>query len=260
MADASSENIRKRHIERQKRRMRQMKRRRIITVSLLISIVFLIIIFFTPLFNIRKIEVVGNSKIETAQIEENLTLALGKNIFRYRSGSAVKKIKSIPYVSAAYVKKHVFSCKLTVTVEECTPAAYLAVGEKSVVLDANLKVLEVLDEVKYNIPEILDVVAVDIKPGEKITLQDNDTANAVSTCIPVLVNEGIIDGVKHISFKDLKNVTFNYQNRLDVICGTTDDFEKKIKFFYQAINSKSLTENSRGTIDLSVPGQAVYDP
>lgn len=260
VADATAESIRKRHIERQRKRIRQMKRRRVITISLLIIIVLLIIIFFTPLFNIRRIEITGNKRVSTAEIEEKLDGCAGKNIFRCTTGSPSKNIKNIPYVDDVKISKSVFSCKLTVVVTECVPAAFIKVGEKNAIIDKQLKVLEVVDNVENDIPEIIDVSAVDINPGKTITLQNEEALNAVKVCIPAIANEGISEGVEYISFKDLSNITFNYQDRLDVMCGDTGDFEKKIKFFNQAINSKKLTEKSRGTIDLSVSGQAVYTP
>lgn len=260
MANATPENIRRRHIERQKKRIRQMKRRRIITISLLISIVLLIVIFFTPLFDIRKIEVEGNSKITTAEINDCLDNTIGKNIFRYRTGTPIKNLKKIPYLNTAEINKSVFSCKLTVAITECIPAAIIEVGEKKVIIDSSLKVLEVVDQTDLNLPVITDITLLDIKPGSKITLQNEETLNIISLAIPVFEKEGLLEGVQYISFKDTENITFNYQDRLDVICGDSLEFEKKIKLFNQAINTTTLTENSRGTIDLSVLGQAVYTP
>lgn len=260
MADASAESIRKRHIERQRKRIRQMKRRRVITVSLLILIALLIIIFFTPIFNIRRIEVTGNNKVTTEEIEECLQKSIGKNIFRYRVGTPIKNIKNIPYVSAVTIDKSVFSSKLTVNVTECVPAAFVEVGEKSVVIDSGLKVLEVVDTVESDIPKITDVTAMNVKPGDVITLQNEEALEAITVCIPVIANEGLAEGVEYISFKDINDITFNYQGRLDVLCGSSADFEKKIKLFNQAISTTKISENSRGTIDLSVLGQAVYTP
>lgn len=260
MADASVESIKKRHIERQRKRVRQMKRRRVITISLLILIVLLIIIFFTPLFNIKKIEVSGNSKVSAAEIERCLENSIGKNIFRYRTGTPVKNIKSIPYINTVEIDKSVFSGRLTVAVTECIPAAYIEAGEKNIIIDSELKVLEVTDSVEEDIPRITDVLAIDINPGSKITLQNEDALAALTVCVPAIAGEGLLEGIEYISFKDVNNITFNYQNRLDVLCGSSVDFEKKIKLFNQSINTKTLAGNSRGTIDLSVTGQAVYSP
>lgn len=260
MADATSENIRKRHLERQQKRIRQMKRRRIITVSFLGLLVLLIIIFFTPLFNIRSIAIEGTQRVQTSEIEQCLDKCKGKNIFRYGTGNPIKKMEAIPYVDSASISKSIFSCKITVKVTESTPAAYIEVGEKKVIIDDELKVLEVADSFDGDVPRIIDVSTLEIKPGSTLSLQSEDILNALKTCMAVISAENLLEGIEYISFKDLNSIVFNYQERLDVICGNTDNFERKIKLFSQAISTSTLTENSRGTIDLSVTGQAVYAP
>ena len=260
MADATAESIRRRHIERQKRRIRQMKRRRCVTVSVLIMIVFIIIIFFTPLFNIRRIEVIGNQKVSTTEIEGKLENCIGKNIFRYGTGTAENNIKSIPYVDTAKISKSFFSSKITATVTECIPAGFMEVGEKKVVVDKQLKVLEVVDSVETDIPKIEGVAVHDVNPGSVIALKNENSLKTVQLCINSIAAEGLLNGVKYISFEDSDNIKFNYQNRLDVVCGNTQNFEKKIKLFNQALNTEKLSDKSRGTIDLSVTGQAVYTP
>lgn len=260
MADATSENIRKRHIERQQKRIRQMKQRRIITISLLALLVILIIILFTPLFNIRKIAVEGTERVNPAQIEECLEKCLGRNIFRYRTGAPVKRMKAIPYVDNVTIDKSAFSGKLTITVTESIPAAYVEVGEKKIIVDSALKVLEVTDSFEGDVPRIIDVSTMEIKPGKTLSLQSEDALNALKTVISVISRENLLSGIEYISFKDLNSIIFNYQERLDVVCGSVENFENKIKLFSQAIGTSTLTENSRGTIDLSVTGQAVYTP
>lgn len=260
MADSANENIRKRHIERQRKRIRQIKRRRYTTVSVLILIILFIIIFFTPIFKIRRIETQGNQRVSVEEIEGKLEGCMGKNIFRYRTGQAVKNIKTIPYIDTVEIKKSVFSSKVTVNVTECVPAAYFEAGEKKILVDKQLKVLEVVEDVAQDVPKITDVSVVQVNPGNGVGLENDDIFNTVKTSVLTISNEGLLEGVEYISFKDSNNITFNYEERLDVICGNTDNFEKKIKLFNQAIHTEKLSDKSRGTIDLSVSGQAVYTP
>ena len=80
------------------------------------------------------------------------------------------------------------------------------------------------------------------------------------SCIENMEKAGIIADITVMSFEDMTNITFNYQNRLDVICGTHIDFQRKLALFKEAVNSNKLTENSRGTINLSTTGKAIYTP
>lgn len=260
VSDSTQESIRRRHLERKRRRIAEMKRRRIITISLLILIVLSIIIFFTPIFKVRKIEIVGNVRVEATEIQSKLEPCMGKNIFRFRTKKPINNIKTIAYIDTVSIKKSPIKSKIIVRVTECEPAAYIEAGEKNIILDRNMKVLEIVEKVDLEIPVIRDVTASGVNLGAVVSLQNESTLNAVKTCIGEMTDEGILSGVKYISFKEIGNITFNYQDRLDVKCGRIDDFEKKIKIFNQAINSPKLTEKSRGTIDLSTTGQAVYTP
>ena len=145
-------------------------------------------------------------------------------------------------------------------IKECIPAGFFEVGEKCVLVDEKLKVLEVTDKIEYDVPVIEDVTVVQVNPGSVVTLENEEIFNVVKKCLTAITEEGIIDGVKYISFENSENITFNYQDRLDVICGSTDNFKKKIKLFNQALNTQKLSDKSRGTIALSVSGQAVYTP
>ena len=79
-------------------------------------------------------------------------------------------------------------------------------------------------------------------------------------CLEEMKKIGILGGVRTISVADAGNITFNYEDRLDAICGSSVDLEKKLGYFKSAANSNRLTENSRGTIDLTTTGKAIYSP
>ncbi|MBR4173052.1 MAG: hypothetical protein IKR46_01615, partial [Clostridia bacterium] len=98
------------------------------------------------------------------------------------------------------------------------------------------------------------------KVGETVAFKDSEVQKTVMSCIENMDKAGILEGVTAMSFADMTNITFNYQNRLDVICGTHIDFQRKLALFKEAVNSYKLTENSRGTINLSTTGKAIYTP
>ena len=96
--------------------------------------------------------------------------------------------------------------------------------------------------------------------GTVISLDDNGKLKTVLSVLEQFRKSGLMSGVTVINFEDIDNITFNYQNRLDGICGPYVDFSRKLSLFREAITSNRLTENSRGTIDLTKKGHAVYRP
>lgn len=257
---STDENIRLRHIKRQNEIRRSMKRRRITFYVIVSALILSIILFFTPLFNIKKIDISGNNKIETAQIKQAIGSVEEDNLFRLNTKKLVENVKTISYVNDVTIKKSIFPVGLRVTVDECIPAGYILYSEQYVILDSTLKVLEVSPTPIEGICEISGLSVMSAPPGAIITADDNDKLASVIDCMQIFSQQELMASINAVNFSDVNNITFTYENRLNVVCGSTVDFSKKIGMFKKAVNSSKLTSNSRGTIDISISGKAIYTP
>ncbi|MDD6214271.1 MAG: FtsQ-type POTRA domain-containing protein [Firmicutes bacterium] len=253
-------NIQSRHDQRRRKRIREQKIRRTVFFSVLILIAVLVVMFFTPLFNIRSVTVVGNDKVSTEKVDSEIGGIKGKNLFLTTKRSIVKKLSGIPYVEKVTVVKKPIGASVTVEIDEAKTIAAINTGSGFIAIDKNGKVLEKLAEKPENVPEVDGLNVTSSNEGEQLTLNDAEIQQRVMSCLDYMQRADIISGITAISFEDMTNITFNYQNRLDVICGTPIDFQRKLGLFKEAINSSVLTENSRGTINLSTTGKAIYSP
>ncbi|MBR3792161.1 MAG: FtsQ-type POTRA domain-containing protein [Clostridia bacterium] len=258
--DRSAENIRIRHSKRQKQRKMMMKRRRIIFFSTVGLILLSIILFFTPLFNIKNINITGNSKVETAEIKQIIGSVEEENLFRLRAKKIIANIKTVPYVEDVSIKKRIFPVGINVEVIECIPVGYIQNNESYIIFDKTFKVLEITDAPLENVTEMLGIAVTSSQEGAVMTTDDSEKLSEISQVCARLIDEEIISKIGTISFEDMNNIKFTYENRLDVICGSVVDFSKKIGMFKKAVASSKLTENSRGTIDISISGKAIYTP
>ena len=254
----------RRQNERKRKRIRTMKIRRTVFFSTIACIIIYIILFHTPLFKIRSIDVQGNSKIEASEILTRIGDVENKNLFRAKISSMKKELLKIPYVKTVDIDRVVFKSKLSVNIEECAEAASISGDAGFVIIDKNAKVLSETAEKPTGVPEIIGLSATNIALGEKLKIGDKDKErfDIVLFCLNEMSRHEILNGVTNISVADIGNITFNYENRLDAICGSNVDLQKKIGFFKSALSSPQLTENSRGTIDLtnSGEGKAIYTP
>lgn len=255
-----SEDIHIRHAKRQQERRRAMKRRRITFFTVLAIIVLSVILFFTPIFNIRKIEIMGNTRIETPQIKQAVGSVEQENLFRVSAKKIKEDIKKIPYIDDVDIEKSIFPVGLKINVLECQPIGYIVYNEQYVILDKNMKVLEILESPMEGLAEILGVTTVGATPGSIIASEDAQKLLEISECIGILIDEEIMQNTNSVAFTDINNITLTYENRLDIVCGSSLDFSDKIKMLKKALNSNTLTANSRGTINLSISGKAVYTP
>ena len=258
--DRSSENLRARHIQRQKQRRKVMKRRRIMFFTVSALILLSIVLFFTPLFNIKNIEVAGNTKVEIAQIKQAIGSVEEDNLFRLNTKKIITNIKTIPYIDDVVIKKKIFPAGINVDVVECVPVGYIQNNESYIILDKNFKVLETIDVPMENVAQIMGVSVTASSEGAVISTDDQEKQTTMIEICNVLVEDGLISKIGTINFSDMNNISFTYENRLDVICGSVVDFSKKIGMFEKAVTSSKLTDNSRGTIDISISGKAIYTP
>lgn len=253
-------DIQARHDERRKKRIREQKMRRIAFFSFLALVAVLIVMFLTPLFNIKNVEIVGNSRISNEEVVNTIGEIAGKNLFAYRKGKIKSRLNALPYTDKVTVRKKAFPPTIIIDIKECVPAFQAEYAGAYAVVDKYGKVLEQTADKLEGVPVMEGVSITSAKTGEAVAFKDSETQKIIMSCIENMEKSGIIEGTTVISFADMTNITFNYQNRLDVICGTHIDFQRKLALFKEAVNSNKLTENSRGTINLSTTGKAIYTP
>ena len=258
-SDRQNESIRKRHSKRQQKRRRQQLMRRYISLGTLSVLLLCIIIFLTPLFDIRAVNITGNVKIESAELESALGGFMGENLLLTTSGDVEKALSSFAYADEVSLKRGLFPPSVTVELVECEPAVYLMHNKSFVIIDKTAKILEV-SEIKPEISELAGLKLTSANEGETLSLDDNGKLKTVISLLESFEKSGLMSGVTKINLEDIDNITFNYENRIDGICGPYVDFTRKLGLFREAITSNKLTENSRGTIDLTKTGKAVYTP
>ena len=257
--EGHEDSIRKRHSKRQQKRRRQQLIRRCISLGTLSAILLCVIIFATPLLDIRRVSISGNVKIETAELDPIAESFKGSNLILTGKGSVEKALLPFAYANSVSVKRGLFPPSLTIVITEREPAVQLMHNQSFATIDIDGRILEV-GERNTEYAELVGLKLTSSNAGEIISLDDNGKLKTVLGVLESFKKSGLIAGVTKISLEDMDNITFNYENRIDGICGPYVDFTRKLGLFREAITSNKLTENSRGTIDLTKTGKAVYTP
>lgn len=254
------DDIRTRHIKRQLQHRRTMRRRRIIFFTVLSIVAIIIVLFFTPLFNIKNVNIYGNNRIETAVIKQAIGSVEEENLFRLDTKKIIKNVKALPYADDLKIKKKIFPVGIEVNITECIPVGYITNNEGYVILDKNFRVLEITETPFEGVSEIGGIGVVSAIPAAILTPDDEEKMTTACECVADLIENELMGKIGKIDFSDMSNIVFTYENRLNVVCGSTVDFSKKIAMFTKAVNSSKLNENSRGTLDISISGKAIYTP
>lgn len=257
---SGSGNIQARHDKRRQKRIREQRIRRYTFFTVLALLLVLAIMFFTPLFNIKAVNVAGNQKLSAEEITSQIGDITGRNLFSTRKRTIKRNLYDMAYIDKVTVRKKAFPPTVLVEVLECQPAVQVFFAETYIVINSSGKILEKTTEKLEGVPVCEGVVITTANEGEMIAFKDEEVQKIVMSCIGYMEKADIIKDITIMNFADMTNITFNYQSRLDAICGTHIDFQRKLALFKEAVNSNKLTQNSRGTINLSTTGKAIYTP
>ncbi len=249
-----------RYSKQQKQKRIAAQRRRAFIALILCVIIVIVLMFMTPIFNIREIAVNGNEIVKLEEIDEQIGDLVGENLFKTSAGNIRKRLKVIPYIDMVTVTKRLIRPRLNVTVTECIPAAYVGIDGDTRVIDASLKILG--DEGTFNVESLPNVIGAGInggKFGDIVTGESQEKLDILKICLTAMQRTGILDKVKNIDITDITDIRFEYDGRIDVRCGTQLDLNRKIRLFKETVSNNNLSDETHGTMDLSITGQAVID-
>ena len=205
--------------EERKRRQRREKQFRIVKLILKILLFVAIIVgvilflFISPVFNIKNINVQGNNKINTEQIESLSKLNLEENIFKFSSKTIEENIKENAYIDSVEIKR-----KLPNTVEiivtERTPKYQLEYGNAFVYIDANGNMLEISSE-NANLPIIrgYSTAQDSIKAGNKLNDEDCNKLLTVEKFLKAAQTNGIYDIITYMDISNDKDYTIEMPSK-----------------------------------------------
>ena len=258
----TTENDKHRKIEKKLKKERAKKQGIRAAIGLGLAFVLaIVLLFMTPLFNIKEIRFYGNEKVTKDAINEKVGYLIGKNLFGTSISEVEGEMRKIPQISEVGVKKATFPARLEIEIVESLPAGYVLCGKKTLIINSDLKIIDdagVFD--KELLPSISGVSVSEYELNSTLNIKSAEKKAVLSELLKSFEAVGLTESVKYLSIDDLTAITFNYDNRLDVVCGSPLQLDRKIKLFSESIQTSVFDENSIGTIDLSVPGKAEYKP
>ncbi|MBM7855217.1 cell division protein FtsQ [Desulfohalotomaculum tongense] len=137
----------------------------------------------SPIFNIRKIEIVGRNQISREKLVKLSGVVLGSNIFKVDLHSGEEKISLLPAVKEVKIKRR-FPSTVVISITEREPMALLAAPGGFIELDKEGIYLRQGEFNKLFLPVITGCRVKEIEPGEKVTEKTVITALEVIDKLP----------------------------------------------------------------------------
>lgn len=212
---------------------------------ILILIIFAIILFLiSPVFNIRKIEVIGNSKVSSDTIKSLLQINNSTNIFSLSYTTIGQRIKQNSYIKSVKVNR-VLPDTIKLTVTEREPSYQLEFGSSFVLIDDDGYILEILKEQKEGLVKIRGYATSEemIIPGNRLCQSDLNRLEDVSEIIRIANNYQLANIITTVILDDNDEYSLYIETEKKTVhLGKNVDFETKLLYTKEILSRTSGEE------------------
>lgn len=212
----------------------------------------------TVLFNAEQIIVEGESIYSDERIIEVSELKQGENLVRLNSGAVENRLfNTLVCIDGVKVVKS-FPATIKIRIEEAVPMVNISYGGKYYVMSYRNRVIEISDKpgdcviIKGYVP--IDGIAI----GDEMTAVNESRTELVNGIVAELENNGF-DNIREIDISDELDITINYNNRIEICIGSSQQMNEKL---YKAkwLIDKELDEHERVKLNVSNVDRAVARP
>lgn len=230
---------------------------------LLITVIIVVVavILYSTLFQVRTINVVGNTTISAQEITRLSGLKIGQSSMTIDDEAVMRRVEGNRYLRCTLVDVQWDS--VTIHVRERVPAAYINHNGMLVTLDNRGYVLEESLNTYAGQDDLVKVYGLDVRRcslGQKLTL---NTSTQLETYTQILVELKAMKGLDLLSELDMSSMDSIYLATRDgfyVRLGSEDSIHEKLRAFM--ITREKVIEMGKdsGTIDVTNPGRPTFLP
>lgn len=223
----------------QKRKKKQKAIKWILILALLI--VAILCAMFSPLFNIKKIEVQGNEITSKNEIISLSQIQLEENTFKLNKSQIKKQIKENAYIQSVIIVRNLPS-EIVIKVEERKPAYLLEYAGSYIVIDKQGYMLEIKNE-KMNLPVIQGAVTSteEFKVGNRLCTEDLEKLAEILRIVEIAQVNDIYTIITGIDIENAENIKLIFESEDKVAyLGDSSNMNTKILMI------KSIIEKEKG--------------
>jgi len=214
--------------QKEKKQKIKKKRKKISIISKVVLLVFLIIgagifAFISPLFNIEKIEVNGNKKIDSSTITSLSGVSTGKNIFQISTNQIKEKIKENQYINSVTINRRLPGT-LVLNVVEREVTYQIKVINSYIYVDYQGYILEVSSkEAKVPIIEGFQTEQDTLLNGKRLSNIDIETLRIILKIMETAKSAEVSELISKISIQNNEYILeMKKENKLVYLGNATD--------------------------------------
>lgn len=209
-----------------------------------------IIVIYSPMFNIKSIEVEGNERLSKDKIIEISGLKNDVNMFKYTKIQIANSLTKNAYIESAEVTRKLPGT-IGIKVTERHPTYMLQFADSFVYINNQGYILEISNE-RIDTPIIVGFKTDlnNIKPGNRVDIEDLKQLNMVIKIIGICEDNDITGVVTKVDVSNPKNYTLILEGQgKTVYLGDGNELTSRILYLKAILES---SEGKEGTIFLNV--------
>lgn len=206
-------------------------------------------------FKVGEVKVTGGASYRQEDILRVCNISEGDNLVLLSTGDREAELeRRFPYIEKARIVKHIPST-IEIEITEAQTAFSIESEQGYLYVSRSGKVLEIAASPCPDSTVVRGSAPTQAGLSQQIAYEEQSTQKLLQK-INSQVEKYNIENITEIDLSNLYDVTMTYDDRIVFSFGNTNDIEYKtlfgIKTLLQLQEDGSLTEETRGTIDLSV--------
>lgn len=210
----------------------QLKKKIKIIALILLVIIAILLFLLSPIFNIKEVQVVGNSKISKERIISLSEIQNGSNSYRISKREVKSNIKKEPYIRKVTVKR-ILPSSIEIIVEERIleylfefAGSYAYIGSEAYILEISGENIE--DKIKI---KGYSTTEEKMKPGNRLCTEDIDSLNDVIQIMEYAKNNGLDSYIDMIDISDKTDyILYINSEKKRVHLGDTSNLDTKMPY------------------------------
>jgi len=214
---------------------------------LIVSVVAVFAVLFSPVFNIKQINVTEMKKYTKEEICSMIGVEIGENLFAFSSGNAKKILSADTYVEGVKITKS-FPSTINVEIDERKVRGYVPYMDSYLYIDEYGRVLEIKGSFTDPLPVVTGLDFDRFQLGQKIEADNKDAFDVVVVIAQVMTKYEMLDTVVKLDVSDTEKITA-YVNKIEINLGSIANCDEKIRTMAEVV--KQIPKKDRGSLDLS---------
>lgn len=204
----------------------------------------------SPIFNIKTISVVGNSKISIDEIISLSGLQLEQNMFQYRKKEVINQIKKNAYIDTVKVSRKIPDT-VEIVVSERKATFMIQFANAYALINNQGYILEILDK-KENLPILsgTQTIQEEFQMGNRLCTEDLKKLGDVLKIMESSESNGLSKYISKIDITDSEDYVLTLQEKKKVVhLGDTSNLSTKMLWI---LKFNELEGNTQGEIILNM--------